>query len=444
VFIVGGGFAGLAVAKALRKSNCRITLVDKRNHHVFQPLLYQVATASLSPAEIAAPIRSILRKVPNCQVVLEEIRSIDVARKRLVFDEGAVEFDYLILAAGATHSYFGRDDFAAFAPGLKSLEDATEMRKRILLAFESAEYEADDASRRAALTFAIVGGGPTGVELAGAIKEIAAKTIPADFRHIDTTTTRVILLQGGDRLLPSFDAKLSERAKRDLESMGVEVRLGARVTNVTREGVQVGDEFVPVRNVFWAAGVQGNPLGRSLGVPLDKAGRVIVKPDCSVPGHPEIFVAGDMAAQVSAKTGKPVPGVAQGAMQTGAFVGKLLADTFAGKITTTNRPAFAFWDKGTLATIGRARAVGDVFGYKVTGVIAWLLWAGVHVMFLVGFRNRLIVMTNWIWNWLLNSRDARLITGEANLTISRTRPGEVFPLDPPTGAGSPDTHPQQH
>ncbi|MFT3784677.1 MAG: NAD(P)/FAD-dependent oxidoreductase [Tepidisphaeraceae bacterium] len=427
VFIVGGGFAGLEAAKALAKTNCRVTLVDRRNHHVFQPLLYQVATASLSPAEIAAPIRHILRKQRNCRVVLAEMVGVDVARKHLLFRGGAVEYDYLILAAGATHSYFGRDDFAALAPGLKSIEDATEMRKRILLAFESAEYEGSEARRRAALTFAIVGGGPTGVELAGAIKEIAAKSIPADFRQIDTTTTRVILLQGGDRLLPQMPPELSEHAKRDLEAMGVEVRLNARVTDVTKDGVKIGEEFVPVRNVFWAAGVQGNPIGRTLGVPLDRSGRVQVGSDCSIPGHPEVFVVGDLAAMLSADTQQPVPGVAQGAIQMGRYVGRLIAGEIAGSSTPTDRKPFSYYDKGILATIGRNRAVGVLFkNRQVTGFIAWLLWGLIHIAFLIGFRNRLAVMTNWVWNWLLNARDARLITGDARIDVAEPRPGEVI------------------
>jgi NADH:ubiquinone reductase (H+-translocating) len=431
VLIVGGGFAGIEVAKALRKSNCRTTLIDRRNHHVFQPLLYQVATAALSPGDIAAPIRSVLRKIRNCRVVLEEIIRVDLAKQRIDFDEGGVQYDYLVLAAGASHSYFGRDDFARFAPGLKSIEDAIEIRKRILLAFEGAEYEDDESSRSAALTFAIVGGGPTGVELAGAIKEIAAKSMPADFRHIDTTTTRVILIQSGDRLLNTFDPALSARAKRDLEAMGVEVRLNARVTNLTAQGAQIGDEFLPVRNVFWAAGVQASPLGKSLGVPLDKSGRVIVGHDCSVPGHPNVFVVGDMAAHTDSKSGSLVPGVAQGALQTGNYVGKLIAQEIASASpkSPADRAPFAYFNKGTLATIGRARAVGDVFGRKVTGLIAWLMWALVHIMFLVGFRNRLSVLMNWMWNWFWNSRDARLITGPAQIQVHRPRPGEVLPSE---------------
>ncbi|HSI37150.1 MAG: NAD(P)/FAD-dependent oxidoreductase [Phycisphaerae bacterium] len=427
VFIVGGGFAGIAAAKALAKAPVRVTLVDRRNHHVFQPLLYQVATAALSPADISSPIRSVVSKIPNCRVVLAKIRGVDLAQKRLTFEGGAVEYDYLILAAGATHSYFGHPEFEKVAPGLKTLEDATEMRKRILLAFESAEYEGSEERRKAALTFAIVGGGPTGVELAGAIQEIAANTIQKDFRNIDTTTTRVILLQGGDRLLPQFPPKLSERSRTDLEHMGVEVMLNAIVTNVTADGVEIkGQGFLPVRTVFWAAGVQGSPVGATLGVPLTRSGQVVVNPDLSVPGHPEVFVAGDLAAAKSADTGAPVPGVAPAALQMGKYVGKLLAAEIKNGTRPDQRKPFAYWDKGTLATIGRFRAVGVVWKLKFAGIIAYLLWAGVHIMYLVNFRNRLAVAASWFWNWMVNARDARLITGDAKLDIKTPRPGEMI------------------
>jgi len=287
VFIVGGGFAGIAAARALAGAPVAITVVDRRNHHVFQPLLYQVATASLSPTDISAPIRTVLRGQDNCEVVLAEVTGVDVERRRLMLEGGYVKYDYLILAAGATHAYFGHDEWASIAPGLKTLEDAVEIRERILLAFEAAEQEGSEAARRADLTFGIVGGGPTGVELAGAIMEIAGQTIPADFKHIDTRTTRVILFEGSDRLLPSFDPSISARAQRDLERMGVEVRLKAMVTNITPDGVHLGSDFIPVRNVFWAAGVTASPIGKTLGVPLDLSGRVIVGPDLTIPGHPK-------------------------------------------------------------------------------------------------------------------------------------------------------------
>ena len=415
VLIVGGGFAGLAAAKALARAPVGVTLVDRRNHHVFQPLLYQVATASLSPADISAPIRSVVRGQANCEVVLAEVQGVDLARRHLRFAGGHVEYDYLILAAGATHAYFGHDDWAPLAPGLKSLEDATELRRRILLAFESAEYEGSDEARRAALTFGIVGGGPTGVELAGAIKEIAGQTIPKDFKHIDTRTTRVVLFEGGARLLPLFPPELSARAKRDLERMGVEVRLASTVTEVTREGVYLAAEFIPIGNVFWAAGVKASPLGASLGVPLDRAGRVIVGPDLCIPGHPEVFIAGDLAAAKSADTQAAVPGVAQAGLQMGRYAGLAIAGEVSG--SPRARAPFVYRDKGSMAVIGKAKAVVHIGRFRWGGFFAWLVWGGVHILFLIGFRNRLQVVLSWFWNWLLNARDARLITGDAQLSI---------------------------
>jgi NADH dehydrogenase len=417
VLIVGGGFAGLAAAKALAGAPVEVTLIDRRNHHVFQPLLYQVATASLSPADISAPIRSVLRGQANCQVVLAEVTGVDLAGRRLLVGGGAVRYDYLVLAAGATHAYFGHDDWAPIAPGLKSLEDATELRRRILLAFESAEYEGSEDARRAVLTFGIVGGGATGVELAGAIKEIAGQTLPRDYRHIDTRTTRVLLFEGGPRLLEPFSPALSARAQRDLERMGVEVRLNSTVTGVTRQGLSVGDEFIPVRNVFWAAGVKASPLGRSLGVPLDRAGRVFVGADLTVPGHREVFVAGDMAAASSADTGRPVPGVAQGGLQMGRFAGRTIAREVHEGSAAAPRGPFVYRDKGSLAVIGKTKAVARIGRWESSGFLAWLLWGGVHIAFLIGFRHRLQVLLSWFWNWLLNARDARLITGDAQLDI---------------------------
>jgi NADH dehydrogenase len=445
VYIVGGGFGGLAAARALAKSNVQVTLVDRRNHHVFQPLLYQVATASLSPADIAVPIRHILRGQANCRVVLAKITGVDLQRKRLLFQRGAVEFDYLILAAGATHSYMGHDEWEAVAPGLKSIEDATVIRRRILLAFESAEYEGDEARRRAALTFAIVGGGPTGVELAGAIKEVATESIPKDFHYIDTKTTRVVLLQGGDRLIPGFPPDLSERAKHDLEKMGVEVRLNAKVTAITADGVHIGEEFLPVRTVFWAAGVKASSLGATLGVKLDKSGRVVVGSDLAIAGHPEAFVIGDMAAAVTGPDAKPVPGVAQGAMQMGSYAGRVIADEVkalaAGRAAPPRKP-FSYFDKGSLATIGKARAVAQVGWLHIGGFPAWVLWGLIHVLFLVGFRNRIAVVFTWIFTWIFDSRDARLITGDARLDITTPRPGEhILAVDPAEVAGQPGAAP---
>lgn len=427
VCIVGGGFAGIAAARALDGAPVDVTVIDRRNHHVFQPLLYQVATASLSPADISAPIRTILRGQENCEVVMAEAIGVDVERRRLLLLGGYVPYDYLILAAGATHAYFGRDEWAHIAPGLKSLDDATELRRRILLAFESAEYEGSDEARRSDLTFGIVGAGPTGVELAGAIMEIAGKTIPKDYRHIDTRTTRVILFEGGERVLPSFPPELSARARQDLERMGVEVRLRSLVTNITPDGIHIGDEFIPVRNVFWAAGVKASPLGRSIGIALDRAGRVPVGPDLAIPGHPEVFVTGDMAAATSADTGGPVPGVAQGGIQMGRYAGKIVADEVRARSTPPQRQPFVYRDKGSMAVIGKARAVAQIGRLRFTGFVAWLVWGLIHVAFLIGFRNRVLVMYSWFWNWLLNARDARLITGDARVDIERVRPGRFVP-----------------
>lgn len=415
VYIVGGGFAGLAAARALGKSAVDVVLFDRRNHHVFQPLLYQVATASLSPADISAPIRTALRGQKNCEVVLAEVTGIDLEARQLHLAGGHAGYDYLILAAGATHSYFGHDEWAPHAPGLKTLEDATELRRRILLAFESAEFEAGDEARRAALTFAIVGAGPTGVELAGAIKEIAGRTLPRDYRNIDTRTTRVIVFEAGDRILPTFPLKLSARAQRDLERMGVEVRLKSLVTGITPGGIQVGQTHIAVHNVFWAAGVRASSLGATLKAPLDRAGRVQVGPDLAIPGHPEVFVTGDLAAAVSADNGQPVPGVAQGAIQMGRHAGEIIAAEVAGR--GEPRKPFIYKDKGSMAVIGKNKAVFHRGPLKIGGFIAWVLWGGVHIAFLIGFRNRAQVLLSWFWGWLLNARDARLITGDAALEI---------------------------
>lgn len=436
VFIVGGGFAGLAAARALAGAPVDVTIFDRRNHHVFQPLLYQVATAALSPADISAPIRSVVRDQENCEVLLAEVIGVDVKNRRLILGRGHTGYDYLILAAGATHAYFGHDEWATIAPGLKSIEDATEMRRRILLAFESAEYEASPESRRAALTFGIVGGGPTGVELAGAIKEIAGETIPRDYKHIDTRTTRVILFEGTSRLLPTFAPELSARAQYDLERMGVEVRLNSLVTNVTREGISIGSEFIAVHNVFWAAGVKASPLGQSLGVPLDRAGRVIVGPDLTIPNHSSVFVTGDMAAATSADTGAHVPGVAQGGIQMGRYAGETIAREVEGRSRPDQRTPFVYHDKGTLAVIGKAKAVAQIGRLKLRGFIAWLVWGGIHIAFLIGFRNRLQVLMNWFWNWLLNARDARLITGDAQLDVRIIRASEFVEQPEPARSRS--------
>jgi NADH:quinone reductase (non-electrogenic) len=332
-------------------------------------------------------------------------------------DEGFGEYDYLVLAAGARHDYFGQDHWADRAPGLKSISDATEIRRRILLAFESAEYEGDETARRAALTFAIVGGGPTGVELAGAIKEIASNTLPREYRNIDTTTARVILVQAGPRVLPTFPDHLSERAKRDLERLGVEIRLNARVTNVTGEGILVGDDFIGAHNVFWAAGVKAAPIAATLGVPLDRSGRVIIGPDLSIIGYPEVFVVGDMASYTPEGADRPLPGVAQVAIQMGRHVGQILEQEVSGKRFDGSRPTFCYRDKGSMAIIGRIRAVAAIGKWQVSGLLAWLLWAVVHIAFLVGFRNRIRVLFNWACSWLLNSHDSRLIVGDSRLRV---------------------------
>ncbi len=412
VFVVGGGFGGLEAARALARAPVDMTLVDRRNHHVFQPLLYQVATASLSPADISAPIRTVLRGQDNCEVLLAEVTGVDVAGKILEIDGRSFGYDYLVLAAGATHAYFGHDEWAAAAPGLKTIEDALEIRRRMLLAFESAEHESSDAARRAKLTFAIVGAGATGVELAGAIKEIAGRTIPQDYHHIDTRTTRVILFEAADRVLPPFSEDSSMRAQRDLERMGVEVRLQTAVTDVTRDGIFLGEDFIPVGNVFWAAGVKASPLGASLGVPLDRAGRVIVGPDLAIPDHPEVFVVGDLAAATSGPEKTRVPGVAQGAIQMGRHAGRAIANEVLGHSKPSEREPFRYRNRGTMAVVGKARAVVELGRLHYGGSLAWLIWGLVHIFFLIGFRNRLQVFLSWFWNWLLNARDARLITGD--------------------------------
>ena len=391
VVIVGGGFAGIECAKALRDADAEVVVVDKQNHFLFQPLLYQVATASLSPAVISHPIRKALKRCSNVTVAMAEVKGIDLERKRVIVGDGSAPFDYLVIAAGVTHAYFGNDEWAALAPGLKTLDDATELRRRMLLAFESAEHEGDEEARRAALTFAIVGGGPTGVELAGAIKEVAAHTLARDYRHIDTRTTRVVLVQGDNRLLKSFAEELSARAQRDLERMGVEIMLGTYATEVTPEGVRLGDDFLSARNVFWAAGVEAAAVATSMAeVETDNTGRLVVEEDLSLPGNPNVFAAGDIAKMVCAKAGDEVPGVAQGAMQSGAHVGRTIAGLIAGRSDV--RRAFSYTDKGQMAVIGRSRAVAEIGPVKAGGFVAWLMWSVIHVAFLVGYRNRAKVL----------------------------------------------------
>lgn len=410
VVIIGGGFAGLYAAKVLGRTPVRITLVDRCNHHLFQPLLYQVATASLSPANIAAPIRRILRHQGNITVLLAEVARIDVHQRTVELSDGQLTYDYLILAAGATHSYLGHDEWAKHARGLKTIDDAVEVRRRFLLAFEAAEREEDPVRRSAELQFVVVGAGPTGVELAGAMIEIARSAMPRDFRRVDTTTAKVILIEAGDRVLPGFPPDSSASARAALEKMGVMVRVNAKVTEIDGGGVNIGEERINAASVFWAAGVAASPLGTSLGTPLDRAGRVIVEPDLSIPGHPEVFVVGDLAASFDKLSGRIVPGVSPAAIQMGEYAAKIVRRRVNGTLGAA--APFKYFDKGTLATIGRNKAVAVLGRFKFSGFAAWLLWALVHVMFLVGFRSRLLVMVEWAWIYVFFDRGARLITGE--------------------------------
>jgi NADH dehydrogenase len=429
VVVLGAGFAGLKVVQGLRTAPVEIALIDRHNYHLFQPLLYQVATAALSPGDIAYPIRRIFRTQKNVEVALAEVETIDLSKDQFGAGRLRVGFDYLVIAVGATHSYFGHPDWAGDAPGLKTIDDATEIRKRVLLAFEEAEHEADPASQRAKLTFVIVGGGPTGVEMAGALREIAAKYIPNDFRRIDTTTARIILIQGNERLLPSFAPELSERALKDLTAMGVEVRLNARVTKVEPDRVWIGDESVEAANTFWAAGVQAPKLLDTLGVQQTRSGTVVVGKDLSIPGHPNVFVVGDAAHVIDPKTNQAVPGLAPAAMQMGAFVAKIILNETTGKSTPAQRPEFHYHDKGTMATIGVRRAVADIKGFKFGGLIAWVLWSVVHLSFLISFRNKIFVMLGWINAYLFRHRDVRLITGKVRLDIRKIRTPDGREID---------------
>lgn len=419
VVILGGGFGGLYCAKALRRADVDITLVDKHNYHLFQPLLYQVATASLSPADVASPIRGILKRQKNVEVWLGEAVDVDPAARVVHLEDGRLGYDYLVVATGATHAYFGNDHWAERAPGLKTVDDALEIRRRFLLAFEAAEREADPDARRRLLTFVIVGAGPTGVELAGAMAEIAAESIPRDFRFINTASARIILLEGADRVLPPYPPGLSESARRQLERLGVDVRTRAMVTDIDDTGVHVGDEVIPAGNIFWAAGVAASPLGAALGAPLDAAGRVSVEDDCSVPDHPEIFVIGDLAH--IEQDGRTLPGVAQVAIQSGRHAARAIRADLAGR----ERPAFRYNDKGSLATIGRNAAVADFDRLRFSGFSAWLLWVFIHIMYLIGFRNRVLVMIQWAWAWLTYARGIRLITGDPDMRLERARGGDA-------------------
>ncbi len=421
--IVGGGFGGLNTALELKRAPVEVVLIDRRNHHLFQPLLYQVASATLSPADIATPIRKVLKRQANAGVVMAEAQTVDTERCLVTTDQGDMGYDYLVLAAGATHSYFANEHWETYAPGLKTIDDATEIRRRFLLAFESAELETDPEARQSALTFVVVGAGPTGVELAGALAEIAHETIPLDFRKVDTTTARIILVEAADRVLPSMHPTSSARAAKALTTLNVEVLLDTKVTHIDEWGVRIGQDRIDATNVFWAAGVKASPLGESLGVPTDRSGRVMVGADLTIPGHDNVFVIGDQAHAVDPATGEMVPGVAQAAIQGGRYAAGVIAAEVKAEHADRTRPKrapFRYRDKGSLATIGRNKAVADVGGWRFGGFIAWALWAVVHVMFLVSFRNRVAVMFGWVWSYLFYDRGARLITGDRQKVTVKT------------------------
>ncbi len=421
VAIVGGGFGGLSAVLKLARAGVDVTLIDRRNHHLFQPLLYQVATGALSPANIASPLRNILRRYRSARVLLAEATGIDVKNRRVVLSDGYVEYDSLILAAGSSHQYFGHDEWERFAPGLKTVEDATHMRRRILLAFEAAERETDPEKRRAWLTFIIVGAGPTGVELAGALGEIAHDTLRCDFRSIDPRSTQIILVEAAGSILPSYPPKLSAAAQRMVERLHVTVRTSALVTKIDESSVTLRESghetTIPTRTVLWAAGVLASPLARSVaeatGAALDKQGRVTVQPDLTLPGHPEIFAIGDLA-NFSYQTGHPLPGVAQTAIQQGVYAARAIIRRLKGQ--RTSRP-FHYFDKGNLASVGRATAVADLRWVRISGWPAWLIWLFVHLMYIVQFRNRVLVMVQWGYMYLTHDRSARLITGDDPLPL---------------------------
>jgi NADH dehydrogenase len=409
VVIVGGGFGGLFTARGLAKAPLEVTLVDRQNHHLFQPLLYQVATAGLSSAEIASPIRRVLRRQKNTTVLLAEARGADLEARRLLLADGELPYDYLVVATGAGHSYFGHDDWARLAPGLKTLDDALELRRRVLLAYEAAERDADSERRRQWLTFVVIGGGPTGVEMAGALAEIARHTLSREFRRIDPRAARVILVEAGPRILSAYPEDLSRSAALQLEGLGVQVWTGAAVTGIDDTGVTLGQDRLAARTVVWAAGVQASPLGRALGAPLDRAGRVKVTPDLTLPGRPEVFVIGDLAALE--QDGRPVPGVAPAAMQMGRHTALNITRAVAGQPLLP----FRYRDKGSLATIGRRAGIAWFGGRRtLTGFVAWVAWLAIHIFFLIGFRNRFVVMFTWAWAYITYQRSARLILGQGS------------------------------
>jgi NADH dehydrogenase len=411
VVIIGGGFGGLQAAKALVKLPVQITLVDRKNHHLFQPLLYQVATAGLSAPEIAAPIREILGRYNNVEVLLGEVIGVDVNARKLQLHGFELSYDYLVVASGSSHAYFGHDEWEPLAPGLKTLDDALEIRRRVLLAYELAEREAMLTGTHMPLNFVVVGAGPTGVELAGTLGEISRISLGHEFKHIDPKKTRIVLVEGGPAVLASYPPDLQQSALHQLNKLGVEVRLNAMVTDIREGEIHIGNEVMPAAVILWAAGVSASPLGKALGAPTDRAGRVLVSSDLSVPGHPEIFVVGDLAS-ITYDHAKPVPGLAPAAMQEGKWAGRQIKRDLEGKA----REPFRYLDKGTLATIGRAAAVADFpGGIHISGFFAWLSWLFVHIFFLIGFRNRLAVMFDWAWSYFTYRRSARLITGESNI-----------------------------
>jgi NADH dehydrogenase len=423
VVIVGAGFAGLTAARRIARLPIQVTLIDRKNHHTFQPLLYQVATAGLSPGEIAAPIRWILRTYSNVEVLLEEVIDFKLDQKKIVTKGQLLDYDYLIVASGATHAYFGHDEWEPFAPGLKTIEDATEIRRRVLLAFELAERQAVEGTPPSPLQFVVVGAGPTGVELAGTLAEIARHAMSHEFRNIQPQQARILLIEGGPRVLAAYSENLSHKAAEQLHDLGVDVRTSSVVTKIEAGAVYIGTERIPAAVVVWAAGVAASPLGRKLGVPVDRAGRVQVQPDLSIPGHPEVLVLGDLAS-LADENGKMLPGVAPVAIQQGDCA----AEIIARDLENQPRRPFRYHDKGSLATIGRAAAVAKIGKFELSGYIAWLAWLFIHILFLIGFRNRLIVMINWFWAYLTYQRGARLITGSTDL------PGWTETQVPPAAA----------
>lgn len=415
VVIVGGGFGGLEAARRLNRPDVQVTLVDRQNYHLFQPLLYQVATAGLSPGDIASPIRNLVATDRNVEVRMGEVTGVDLAAKRVKLANGELSFDSLILAVGVRHSYFGKGEWEGDAPGLKTLDDALEIRRRVLLAFENAEREDDAAKRAAWLTFVVVGAGPTGVELAGAISELARFTIAKDFRRFDPRTAKIVLVEAGPRVLSAFDTGLSGKAHSSLEKLHVDVRLQTRVLNVTSEGVQLPDGFLPARTVLWAAGVEAPALSRTLGVELDRSGRIKVQADLSIPGHPDVYAIGDLAC-FTLPDGTTLPGLAPVALQQGKHVARSIEGALAGK----PKQPFHYVDKGIMATVGRASGIAQAGALKLSGMLGWLAWLFIHILFLVGFRNRLLVMFQWAWAWFTYGRGARLITGTTPVPESRS------------------------